>query len=465
MAEPAKNARRPCKAQPAGRHLAAATVQISRLGRELRWQEAIACLEELERSEAEPDAILRNAVMSACEKASRWIQAIQLMDLGRRAGYTPDAFAYTSCITGCGRPSRWIDSVLLFGFMRKHGPVPSVVTCNAALGAVGRAKRWDLSMKLLRKMCGPDRHGLPAANVVTFNTAATTTIEAACWPIAVWLCAMLQMEGLQPDEVTKNIEISACQAASNWKLAVDLASRSPGVVAATTAIDACASNSCWESALALLFSGIEPNVMTFGAGARAFARGAQWQHAVCLLDEAAKFEVQLNEIVCSSIISACDEGQEWEQALVVLAGMIQAGPRPNLVAYNAAVSACAHSRHWRAALEVFSALQHQCQPDSVSFTTVLTAYECASKWAEASNCFSFMETLGISSGTAERTIVLAAGSASRRWEEALHCVQRPINMRHSLPTCNAAIAACGQGHSWSSSARFLEELHRQGSCR
>jgi len=38
--------RRPCKAQPAGRHLAAATVQISRLGRELRWQEAIACLED-----------------------------------------------------------------------------------------------------------------------------------------------------------------------------------------------------------------------------------------------------------------------------------------------------------------------------------------------------------------------------------------------------------------------------------
>ncbi|CAJ1393308.1 unnamed protein product [Effrenium voratum] len=144
--------------------------QIGQLGRDQLWQEAVALLEELERQQTEPDNILRNAVTSACDKASRWMQALQLMQSGGLAGYSADAFAFTCCISACGKPSRWTDSLQLFARMRNCGPAPSVVTCNAALGAVGKGRRWDLSFKLLRKMCQP-RSALPSANAVTFNTA------------------------------------------------------------------------------------------------------------------------------------------------------------------------------------------------------------------------------------------------------------------------------------------------------
>ncbi|CAE7348226.1 unnamed protein product, partial [Symbiodinium sp. CCMP2456] len=437
-------------------------VAISKLGREQRWQEALSTFEGLKVVKLEPDTILRNAVLSAAEKASKWIQVLELFRSGRGDGYPADAYTFTCCLGALGKASGWEAALQMFAEMRHGGPAPSVVTCNAALAALGKGQRWDWAAELLQQMRSGVA-GLPSADTVSFNTAAAAMIEAGRWRSAVELCTLLQLEGLQTDPVTHNILVSSCKPDGRWEAALWLLStRRPQVESVTAAIDTMAACSLWERALSLLCNmppGLRPNVMTFGAAMNALARGAAWLCAVQLLRVMDEQKVSRNSVVCSCAIAACDEAEEWQQSLAMLVEMLQVGPRPNLIAFNSAIVACAHGRQWYAAVQLFRKLRSSCEPDVVSVSSVLSAFELSQRWAKALGFLLQLGSLGLELAASARTAVF--GICGDRWEQALTACP-PIAAEWSLAERNAAITALGEAHSWARSTELLTSLLQCG---
>ncbi|CAE7255564.1 unnamed protein product [Symbiodinium natans] len=376
-------------------------------------------------------------------------------------GYSADAYACTCCISALGKASGWESALQMFAEMRREGPAPSAVTCNAAMAALGKGQRWDLASELLQQMRQPGS-GLPPADTVTFNTAAAVANEAQRWQCAVWLCTLLQLEGLQADAVTHNILVGSCKASSRWQVAVGLLSvQRPQIEAVTAAIDTLASCSLWEHAVFLLFNmalGLRPNVMTYGATMNALARGAAWQLALQLLHVMKEQTVPPNAVVCSCAISACDEAEEWTQSLALLEAMCRGGPAPNLITFNSAIIACTHARKWLTAVHLFRHLQRTCRPDAVSISCVLSAFELSPQWSKALAFLSGLRALGIETASASSAVFSMCG-ATGRWEQALGSCPW---VDTGLVARNAAIAAVGEGHAWAASTELLVGLLQHG---
>jgi pentatricopeptide repeat protein len=100
----------------------------------------------------------------------------------------------------------------------------------------------------------------------------------------------------------------------------------------------------WERALELLSKmrrrGIEPDVITYNGAISACEKGSQWERALELLREMRERGVEPNVVTYSAAISACEKGLQWERALELLSEMRECGVEPDVITYNAVIEAC-----------------------------------------------------------------------------------------------------------------------------
>merc|ERR1712045_386454 len=99
----------------------------------------------------------------------------------------------------------------------------------------------------------------------------------------------MQKCGLIPDVITYNALMSACEKGHQWNCVMNLL--------------ACIQRH-W----------LEHNVVTYGTLMCAHANVALWAHALSLLKEVLLASIQLNLILFSASISACEKGFQWVQA-------------------------------------------------------------------------------------------------------------------------------------------------------
>ena len=66
-------------------------------------------------------------------------------------------------------------------------------------------------------------------------------------------------------------------------------------------------------------SQLEPNVISYNSAISACEKGQQWEQALRLLLEMRSSRLEPNVISYNSAISACSKGQQWEQALIFVA--------------------------------------------------------------------------------------------------------------------------------------------------
>ena len=66
-----------------------------------QWEQALSLLQEMGRSQLQPDVVSYSAAISACEKGQQWEQALGLLQEMWRSQLQPDLISYNSAISGC----------------------------------------------------------------------------------------------------------------------------------------------------------------------------------------------------------------------------------------------------------------------------------------------------------------------------------------------------------------------------
>ena len=112
------------------------------------WAEALSCLEQMRLVGVQPNVIVYNAAISACEKGERPDEALKLLDEMKTAGVMPDVITYSAAISACEKGGRTDEALELLAEMKAAGVMPDVITYNAAISACARRagarmRRWS----------------------------------------------------------------------------------------------------------------------------------------------------------------------------------------------------------------------------------------------------------------------------------------------------------------------------------
>ena len=194
-------------------------------------------------------------------------------------------------------------------------------------------------------------------------------------------------------------------------------------------------------------TGLEPEAMTYNAAISACEKVAQWQRALSMLAEMEARGVAPNVISYSAAISACEKAGQCDRALELLREMRNRGVAPNAITYNAAISACAAGEppQWQRALELLEEMGREgTEPNTVSYGAAISACGKGGQWQRALalldeseeksgydiSCYNLLMTALISNGqldegmkTLER---LNSGAAAAELRPSAYTVHRML---------------------------------------
>ena len=83
---------------------------------------------------------------------------------------------------------------------------------------------------------------------------------------------------------------------------------------------------------------VQPNVISYNAAVSACEKGGQWQEAMTLFEAMPKAQIQPNVISYNAGISACEKGGQWQEALALFEAMPKAQIQQDVISYSAAVT-------------------------------------------------------------------------------------------------------------------------------
>ena len=104
------------------------------------------------RRRIEPDAVVFNAAISACEKGRAWDTALRLMAQMRVLGIQPTAVTYGAAISACEKGKQWQRAMELLEQMAQDKIKPNTIVYSAAISACGSAGEWEAALGLLHQM-------------------------------------------------------------------------------------------------------------------------------------------------------------------------------------------------------------------------------------------------------------------------------------------------------------------------
>lgn len=428
-------------------------------------------------------------------KEGRWQNAIATADSARASGLEPDVFVYGSCVGAAAHSGRWREAIELMRDMRAEGVHPNTEVYNAAIHACDRALRWRLSLRLLGEMRGcagilsewqTDDNNRDYENFLeTFDSSVRTVEESKVAedgivgrPRGRSRRVVATPPKPEPDIQTFNSVMSACGKVGHWRLVLQVMQAAqerelvPTRVTYNTAISACARGGEVDTALSLLKEMptvlLTPDVFSYNSAIAACASHGLWECALSLLTEMELSEdVHPDEYSFSSAITACARARKWAPALKLLDAMKLEGIKPGRVVLNAAINACGDCGQWKRALGLLREMQRKTRgegeadadavlPDSVSFNSAMKACGEAGQWKQA---LSLLEEMEHSSGYRQ------SGDYGRGPSTALADGIDP--RRPLLPSPNAisystAIAACSRAGESERALALLDRMRTQG---
>merc|ERR1711966_109308 len=169
-------------------------------------------------------------------------------------------------------------------------------------------------------------------------------------------------------------------------------------------------------------TGIQPDVVTYNAAISACEKGGKWEKALSLHKEMRGDGLKPNVISYSAAISACQKGTQLEEALSLLEEMCEEGIKPNVVTYTALIQACASAGQSITALEIFEKAQRHVNFNIITYNAILDAI-CKSHPAKSRQLYCDSRSLygaveGIDNGNPTldlRNHSEGAGETALRW--------------------------------------------------
>ena len=297
-----------------------------------------------------------------------------------------------------------------------------------------------------------------SADMVSYGASINACAEASQWQHAL----ALLWEVDNGNNVVCHSVITACAKALQSTLAFqvldEMAKRSleKNMISFTAAISAC-DQTLWSQAVSFLMTMkdnfIEANLMSYTAT----ASSCSWQRSRSLLELS---EMDLDIIVYSACISACEQTAHWQQALDMLRLVALNGMQAGVIAFNATCSASEKANQWRFVMTLLNDRRWQHRADVISYNAAISA--CQTQWHLASQLLVQVSTkhlqvdlIGYNSG------ITTCGKAGR-WEQALLLLEGCEALEGlSTVTFGAAVDACERSGRWQEALELLRFVHKQ----
>lgn len=292
-----------------------------------QWDRAVQLLEEMwdfPDLGLLPDVHSYNAVLEACGQAAKWSMALHLLRQMPEQAISQDAASYAYAVRACEMAENWKSAVELLREMQTSdvGLVPTLRTYNAVVKSCAAAGQWEVALHLFWKMPDTDVDSFKAALV-----ACAKSKSGELWSLALQLLSALRKmrkTGFGPDRTSYHAAMCACKAAGFSKKAIGLFQEmlqvhiAPDIHCCNTALGTYKRGNRWQFALGLLdrmdrMYRIRPSVESYKAVMEAC--GAEWETAMCLLQEMQWNALEPNISCLNAAIVACENGEAWDQAI------------------------------------------------------------------------------------------------------------------------------------------------------
>ncbi|CAE7622073.1 unnamed protein product [Symbiodinium sp. CCMP2456] len=422
------------------------------------WPAAIATLCNMEDRTVAPDVMSLGAGVDACAKASRWLPCCLLLQRLRTWACEANIIVFNSAITACERSSEWATAFRHLGLLGYSAMQPDVITQNSLITSCGSGtplgeSLWVDALELFKKSF----HGLQRS-LVTLN-AVGAVFRKQRWEMVFDTFMGLGQRGMQPDTVTSGTVVTACVSGTQWQRILQQRLHGTGLVTLNAAI------SCegWRESLFLAQLaatgefGCHADTITFNTAASVCEKARRWEEAVLLLEALQDFRLSPDACTYNAALSACEKCSQWEKALQILFRMTDKRVTPDIISYNAATAACESS--WESALALMHAMQGgHIAPDQISYHSAIGVCTASQQWETALCLCQSMSRESIRIDSISVSLEMSAQEKGRRWQNAFSACRSMATMglQNNHFTYGAALSACkGQ---WHVALALLEEF-------
>ncbi|CAE7224125.1 unnamed protein product [Symbiodinium natans] len=174
---------------------------------EAHWSVAVQLLVDMKWKRISPDVVAFNAVLGACGSAAQWEAGLQVLAAMAGSRVAQDHVSKALAMSACAQAKRWETALALC-------PEPEhAITCSAFITACGQGRRWQLALLALSE-----------SEVARRSTVCWNATLSACdyWPRSLLLLQHMARRLLRTDLTGQNALLSTLEKGSQWALALDV---------------------------------------------------------------------------------------------------------------------------------------------------------------------------------------------------------------------------------------------------
>ncbi|OVA04024.1 Pentatricopeptide repeat [Macleaya cordata] len=482
---------------------------INACGSSGQWREALKVCKKMTDNGVGPDLVTHNIVLTAYKSGGQYSKALSYFDLMKGTNIRPDTTTLNiviHCLVKLGEYEKAVD---IFNSMREeraesHPDTVSYTTILRAYSVCGQIENCKAIFALmLAEGFNP--------NIVSYNALIASYASQGMHKDALSVFNGLKRIGMQPDVVSYTSLLNAYGRSGQPKKAREIfemmkrSSLKPNLVSYNALIDAYGSEGLLTEAVEVLREmegdGIQPNVVTICTLLAACGRCGQMVKIDSVLSAAKSRGVELNTTAYNSAIGSYLSVGEYDKALTLYGSMRRKKVKPDSVTFNILISGCCKIGKYGESLqfidemkdlkipfskEVYSSAicayskqasgytgqlaeaesmfttmkMNGCFPDTITYTTMIHAYNAAENWEKACELFQDMEMNDIQPDSIACSSLMKAFNRGCQPARVIHLAQlmREKAIPFSEATFFEIISACSMLRDWRTTMDLIEMM-------
>ena len=234
-------------------------------------------------------------------------------------------------------------------------------------------------------------------------------------------------------------------------------------VAHGAVVNACGRGARWNQAWHLLQEAqtmtLKQHIVTYNGATS--ASGKAWRAALSLQVAAATSQVLPDIITYSTAMSSVGTRLRWQSALSLFRDLYNLAMECDTVSGNAALNALEKGKQWQRAAHSFTALlTTSLRPSIITSNSLMSAFTTLDQWPNSICWLAHTRRLSLQHDAFSHSAVACACEVSEQWQVGLYYME--LDASQSLVLCNAAVSTCEKSGRWEFATTLLKHTHRKG---